>query len=185
MPRIFLTIVVIMGLLPTLAAQETPYGPKTSDRTELIHFGVYDSPPVVFPYEVIGTTRVTDNGRLDFRVVYRIPYEELVDALLKGADGTTEVAKINVSSGLAAAADGDESKRGLRIFGRQDGGIPTRFTLGSQHSVFRFVVDLSPDGANTAVQMRSAISSALFGGVVPARSPFAPVGANPIPFRWN
>ena len=184
MSRFLLPLILVLGFLPALSAQETPYGPKAADRKELIHFGVYDAPPVVLPYEIVDTTRVTQNGRLDFRVIYRVPYQDLLNSLLKADSATTDVAKINSAAGQPSTSDGDDAKRGLRVFGKQDG-APARFTLGSEHTVFRFVIDLSPAGVNTVVQMRSAISSSLYSGVMPARAPFAPMGANTIPFRWN
>lgn len=184
MLRFLLPTLIVLGFLGPLSAQETPYSPKSADRTELIHFGVYDAPPIVFPYEIVEMKRVTEKGRLDFRVIYRIPYQELFDNLSKANDGKTDVAQTNPEADLQSAQDQENANRGLRVFGRQDG-APARFTLGSEHTVFRFVIDLTPAGAHTAVQMRSAISSSLFSGVMPARAPFAPVGANPIPFRWN
>ena len=183
-PGFLIAIALLLVSIHPATAQEKPYEPRSFSRTDLIHLGNYKSPPLEFPYPVLSTTQVAVGSRFDFRIVYDVPFADFI-AVLAPSDTPTEVAQISAASLAANHSDLSPDKRGLRVFGRQIHQTPQRYVLGSDHVVHRFVIDVSPAGSQTTVQMRSAIFGQLFGGVVPSRSPFAPIGAKPVSLRWQ
>lgn len=161
------------------AQQEAPFSPKFTPPGELIVTERFSTSPLVFPWTLVSSDRVARQGRLDFELIYDVDYQEMRQILQQSYNESTSVAYLQ--SGVVRYAEIEE----LLIFGLEVGERQARITLGHPDLEPVFQVEMTPQGRRTRVVVSNSTVSRQFSGFVPARIGFRPVGATPIPFRWN
>jgi hypothetical protein len=160
-------------------AQEAPYSPKKFSRAELIDGGSFQKVPFTLPWNLISTRLVSNQGREDFEQVYDERYDVVIGKL---RDAYNEAQEIIEADGRAL---GNNQLTHLRVMGTAIEGQKSRFTLGQPALSQNIVIDVEPRGRQTVIIVRSTAVRMVYSGVMPARAPFAPAGAQPVPFRWN
>lgn len=161
-------------LAPATATAEAPYAPKQLSIDEVLVYDRFDDPPVSFPWELVTSERLFQQGRLDFELVYDVDFadvqEFLDDAYAENKDF------VDVDEGAFRFLDIDN----LRLFGRDVGQRGGRITLGSPDMEPRLTVDIEPDGSYTRFVVHNQVRARQFEGFVPARVGYLPFGAEEI-----
>lgn len=179
-PALLLTLATATAA-PALAASpaDAPYTAKKASPSSLIQTASYDEPPIVFGFDLVQLRQVSDGPRLDFEHTFEIPFDMLVEQWEAAYLARTPVARANPNTLLSAKANE------FILIGKMVAPGEARYTVGHPDAPFHFVVDVFPDGRRTKVTVRNMITAMTFSGVMPARTPFQPVGAKALPFKYN
>ncbi len=172
-------VALLLAPAAAFADDDAPYSPKIIPVDELIVADRFDSAPLVFPWDEISSDRVASRSRMDFEIIYDIDYDTARETLTENyraaedfvalQPGALRYTEINI----------------LRIRGLQLGDDSGRITVGHPDLEPTFTVDVEADGSRTRFVIQNSTRSRQFSGFVPARSDSTPIGADPIPFRWN
>ena len=177
----FFTFLLVMFATATAAAQ-TPYSAKKMSRSQLIKMATFDRAPVKLEYPLISTRQAPDTrGRMNFEQTYDIPFTEFMETMEAAFKGKKPM------SALDPARFPYAKTPQLIVYGFGQTGDGTRqITLGHKDVPFRVLLHIVPDEQNRAkVVIRNTVFSSIYSGVMPARTPFRPVGSDPVSFRWN
>ena len=170
---------LLILLSSPVTAEDAPYSPAEFSIDDLIVTEQFDSTPISFPWSQVSESRTTDGARMDFELIYDVDYDTALqtftEAYMEGEDVIT----------LEPHALKYASVEGLRPIGLQLGEIEGRITVGHPEIEPYFIVDLEADGNRTRFVVHNFTRARQFSGFVPSRVDFHPVGADPIPFRWN
>lgn len=174
---------LVVALASPAAAQSAvdakPWTPHEYSRSELINFGTYDAPPLVFEWDVVEVSQKPVNQRLDFVLTFAEDYDTVTGFLRDAYAAQQPVAK------LAPEVMGMQTQRELVIVGLSTGDDPARFTLSGKGMNRRFTIDVTDEGGRAVIRLHNIVMSRLFSGVVPSVTPFQPVGAAPVPLLWQ
>lgn len=179
--RVFSTLLVAIGCLlwaGTAAAQgggEEPWEPKVFPRAELIDFGTFPENPLDLPFQVLETEEVPTYDRIDYHLHLGASFDEVVGHFEESREKDEPAASFRDEFVPAA---GDEP---LTINGHATVPEGRRFTLGHPKMRRHFVVEIREKADGRALLIfENAVTTQRFLGLVPGRTPFRPVGAEPI-----
>ncbi len=164
------------------AFAEAPYSPKKTSIGDVIKTATYDTVPIkLSEFKLVATRSVVVKRRLDFELSYDVDYWELIEWFEASYKAKKFVSVLDPS--IFPNAKAPE----LRVYGKSGSGDLMKFTLGNPDLPYRFDLSVRPDEQSKAVVVvQNAVYSAIYSGLMPARSPFAPAGkTKSIPFRWN
>lgn len=171
-----------MGMTTPLQAQQSssedaPYAPRQFSRSELIDFGTYDETPIEFPWAIEEVEEIPVYSRIDFKhrvdASYRTISQYFNRAYRKQTPTVTLKGHVSPTS----------SPLKLKVYGHAKSDDGERFTLGHSKLMRKFYVDLMREGGDVYLVFRNASYTQIFGGMVPNRSPFKPVRAEPVELR--
>lgn len=174
-----LAFMTCLACATEVQAQEAPYSPKKFSRAEIIDGGSFQKIPFTLPWSLMSTRLISHGGREDFEQVYDERYDVVINQLRDAYNQATEIIEAD------GKALGNSQLTHLRVMGTAIEGQKSRFTLGQPALPQHIVIDVEPRGRQTVIIVRSAAVRMVYSGVMPARAPFAPAGALPVPFRWN
>ena len=164
---------------PAWAQDGVPYGPRKMSVSQVIKLDAFGSAPIVFDFDLVETTQVANGHRLDFRQKYNAKFADVVQYFDDAYHHHKPV------GGLKGDAFPNAKKPELWVLGTSVSRGITRFTLGHADMPYRLIIDIEPGYDATIITIHNAIHSMQYSGVMPARAPFKPHGAKPIPFRGN
>ncbi len=154
------------------------YTAQKMSTSQVIKLAVFDQAPMSFDHPIVKTERILVRSRLDFEQTYDVDYETFLAELTKAYKKKKNIGKLDPNVYPNA------KRPELRVVGM--GKDPVRATLGAKDLYFRISFNLKSNAQGQAVViLNSAIRSLVFGGAIPVRAPFRPVGAKPVKFRWN
>ncbi len=176
-----LTLLISLTLLPTLAAaQDTPYSPKQIPRSKLIDLGDFSRSPLQLPWSPVRVTTMSNtHGTLDFEHLLNEPFDEVLAYFQTNFNAQKPVATL--SSDVMRYSKVTE----LFVHGFESNPHHSKITLGSLKLPRNFFIKIERQGNQTKLIVLNSAHTQEFSGVMPARAPLRPVGANPIAFRWN
>ncbi|GEM_PF-3692997 len=154
------------------------YTAKKMSPSQVIKLAVFDTAPVTFGHTLVKTERVLNRSRLDFEQTYDVAFDTFLAEIREAYTKKKNIGTLDPN----IFPNGKVHE--LRIVGI--GTSPDRATMGAKELYFNINFEMrANDAGQTVVLLNSAIRSLIFGGAIPARSPFRPVGAKPIKFRWE
>lgn len=176
---LFISSILLTLLVFTNQVYAQAYTAKKMSTSQLIKLAAHESSPIVFDYELVKKERVLNFGTLDFLQVYNIDFDTFVENMRKAYKTKKEFAKLEPSF----HPSGKIPKLYFAGLGRK----PVQATLGAKDLYYkiRFLVQKNENPNYTNVIVKSSISSMVYGGAIPVRSPFRPVSAKSVAFRWN
>ena len=185
-PRSFFAVALALALAllasPALAQspEGAPYTPRTYERSELIDFASYAEPPLELTLNVVDTSREPHAKRLDFVFTLDMTYDEARSLL------EDEYMQQEPLAHLGPGVMPFRQERGVHIIGHSLGpNKPSTLTVGSANMTRRFVLKLDERNGQAIIRLENVLRTRHYSGVMPARTPFQPAGAKPIPFLWN
>lgn len=161
------------------AADDAPYAPKEFTPDELIVTEQFDDVPLSFPWDRVSSQRTPVGTRMDFELIYDVDYDTVYDTIDEATSKSEDFVRLEPD--VLRYTDVDK----IRVAGHQMSDQKSRVTLGHPDLEPTFTVEIEPDGNRTRIVVHNMMRTRQFSGFVPARVDFQPVGANPIPFRWN
>jgi hypothetical protein len=166
---------------PASAQDAQPYAPREYSRSELINFGHYDHPPLVFDFETIDVEQQPEAKHVNFVVTLDADFATVIAYFTDAHTNQTPAARI--APGIMPF----QTMRELKVVGltHANANNPAGFTLSSKAMTRRFTVEVSDKGGRALLTMRDVVMSRLFSGVVPARSGFKPAGAKSVGLLYN
>lgn len=154
------------------------YSAQKMSTSQVVKLAVFDRAPMTFKHTLVKTERVLVQNRLDFEQTYDVAYDVFLEELTKAYKKKQDIGTLDPNVYPNA------KRPELRVVGL--GKNPARATLGAKDLYFRITFKLKSNAQGQAVVvLNSAIRSLIFGGAIPVRSSFRPIGASPIRFRWN
>ena len=175
-----LTLLVALCVPAAAFAQsDAPYAPKKIPLQDLIITDRFDTPPISFPWELISSTQVAERGRMDFEMVYNVDYDTVRERLREAYSDSEDFIELDPQALRFTEVTH------LRLAGHELGDERGRITVGHPSMEPVFQATLTPDGPRTRITVVNMARSRQFSGFMPARVGYQPVGAQPIPFRWN
>ncbi|RAL24646.1 hypothetical protein DL240_00100 [Lujinxingia litoralis] len=169
--------------VPTFAQSppesDTSYAPQMVPEHQLLVTSGFSRSPLSFPWDLLSSREVAREGRVDFEHVYDIPFSQVRTEVESTYLGRKDFA------GVTPEAVPHSDVGHLRIIGMELGQTRARLRLGHPDIAPQFSVELEADGRQTRVLIENTTSNPFYSGFTPARAPFEPAGAAPIPFRWN
>lgn len=175
-----LMLICALFCLPQIgAAQEAPYAPTIVPTQELMLVDLFKTPPLIFPWTQISSGRVANRGRMDFEAIYDIDFQSAQAAIRQAHEDHESIIELSPEAGRHTEVTM------LRIAGIESGSGRMNITLTHRDIEHVFQARLEPDGPRTRVIIANSALARTFSGFMPARAEFTPLGAKPIPFRWN
>jgi hypothetical protein len=178
--RFALTVfaLVLFAASPALA-QDTPYSPLKRQPGDIINFPGYDRSPLRLEFNELRQERVLNGSRLDFKHVYAVPYEEMIDYFVNAYHDKKKLMVIDPD--VVPFTDSAE----MNLLGIQEKQDPARFTLGHPRIPGMITIEVVPEGSGSAVIVQNVVFARIYSGVMPVRADYTPRGAKSLPFRWN
>ncbi len=176
-----LILLISLALLPaSAAAQDTPYSPKQIPRSKLIDMGDFSRSPLQLPWTPIRVTTLNNtHGSLDFEHLLNQPFEEVMEYFRSNYHAKKPV--VSLSPEVMRYSKVTE----LHVHGFDDNQNEAKVTLGFINLPRNFFIKVQRHGNQTKLTVLNTAHTQEFSGVMPARAPLRPHGANPIAFRWN
>ncbi len=176
-------VLIIVGLIFATSMVSSSvfaqaYTAQKMSPSQVIKLAEFDRAPMTFDHPLVKTQRVLNQSRLDFEQTYDVDHDKFLTELQQAFEKKKDIGKLDPNVYPNA------KKPQLRIIGM--GKNPNRATLGAKDLYFRIMFDLKSNAQGQAVVvLNSSIRSLVFGGAIPVRASFRPVGASPVRFRWN
>ena len=176
-----LILLISLSILPTLAAaQDTPYSPKQIPRSKLIDLGDFSRSPLQFPWAPVRVTTTSNpHGTLDFEHLLNESFDDVMGYFKSNQAAKKPV--VQLSSDVMRYSKVTE----LFVSGFEINANDSKVTLGAIGLPRNFYIKVEKQGNQTKLTVLNTAHTQEFSGVMPARAPLRPVGANPITFRWN
>lgn len=172
--------VALTAIGETARAQESdnPWDPKKFSQSELIDFGTFERSPLVVPWESKRVEQVGTRGGVDFKHVLDANVQEVHSYFVERYRNDESVVKLKPF----ATPKGASPELGL--IGRSSSGSTYQFVVGNEDLRRKFRLVLERKQGETILTFRNVSYSMVFSAGVPARAPFTPVDADPVPLQF-